>query len=159
MPTFNLETVKEEEAMPLEYSLMMRDGTRVPDFIFIKTLENGEHIIELKAADLPPGLNTVFEVQLKVYDPNVDATQLIPISVKCPEPNLMLTLKQTNFPEEISYSIGSKEIFVKVPMYDRNDGQPLQEQVLLTLGGKESTIVSRIAQIYTSESGEQFIKV
>ena len=64
----------------------------------------------------------VFEVQLRVYDPNSDAVQLIPISVKCPEPNLMLTLKETNFPEEISYSIGSKEIFVKVPQYERNDG-------------------------------------
>ena len=30
MPTFNLETVKEEESMPLEYSLVMKDGTKVP---------------------------------------------------------------------------------------------------------------------------------
>lgn len=74
MPVFNLETVKEEEAMPLEYSLVMRDGSKVPDFIFIKMLADGEHIIELKAADLPPGLNKVFEVQLRVYDPNADAT-------------------------------------------------------------------------------------
>ena len=62
MPTFNLETVKEEEQMPLEYSLVMRDGTRVPEFIFIKPLEDGNHIIELKAAELPPGLNAIFEV-------------------------------------------------------------------------------------------------
>ena len=74
MPIFNLETVKEEEQMPLEYSLVMRDGTPVPDFIYIKFLDDGNHLIELKAADLPPGLNTVFEVQLKVYDPNADAT-------------------------------------------------------------------------------------
>lgn len=151
MPIFNLETVKEEEQMPLEYSLVMRDGTKVPEYIFIKTLDDGEHIIELKAAELPPGLNAVFEVQLKVYDPNVDATQLIPISVKCPEPNLMLTLKDTNFPEEINYQIGSKEILVKVPQYERNDGKPMSEPVLLTLGGQKSTTVSRIAQIYTNE--------
>ena len=145
--------------MPLEYSLVMRDGSKVPDFVFIKVLEDGDHIIELKAADLPPGINSIFEVQLKVYDPNSDATQLVPISVKCPEPNLMLNLKKTDFPEEISYNIGSKELFVEVPQYERNDGQALQELVLLTLGGRESTIVSRIAQIYTSERGEQFIRV
>ena len=52
----------------------MKDGTAVPDFIFIKTLDSGDHIIELKAADLPPGLNSVFEVELRVYDPNSDAT-------------------------------------------------------------------------------------
>ena len=57
MPIFNLETVKEEEALPLEYSLVMADGAKVPDFIFIKTLPSGEHIIELKAAELPPGLD------------------------------------------------------------------------------------------------------
>ena len=74
MPTFNLETVKEEEQLPLEYSLVMRDGkTAVPECIFIKTLDNGEHIIELEAKELPPGFNSVFEVQLKVYDPNTDA--------------------------------------------------------------------------------------
>lgn len=48
---------------------------------------------------------------------------------------------------------------MKVPEYERNDGLAMQEPVLLTLGGKESKIVSRIAQVYTSESGEQFIKV
>lgn len=51
----------------------MRDGEAVPDCIFIKILPDGEHIIELKAAELPPGFNSVFEVQLKVYDPNADA--------------------------------------------------------------------------------------
>lgn len=60
-----------------------------------------------------------------MYDPNADATQLIPISVKCPEPDLMLVMKQTNFPEQISYSVGSKEVLVKVPQYERNDEQPL----------------------------------
>ena len=48
--------------MPLEYSLVMRDGSKVPDFVFIKVLEDGDHIIELKAADLPPGINSIFEV-------------------------------------------------------------------------------------------------
>ena len=123
MPTFNLETVKEEQAMPLEYSLVMPDGEPVPDFIFIKTSEDGDHLIELRAADLPPGLNSIFEVYLKVYDPNSDAKQLIPISVKCPEPNLMLILKDTNFPDVIDYNLGSKEILVRVPQYQRNDNE------------------------------------
>ena len=77
MPTFNLETVKEEEALPLEYSLVMRDGSDVPECIQIKTLESGEPIIELHAAGLPegrPGGSSVFEVQLRVYDQNADAT-------------------------------------------------------------------------------------
>ena len=118
MPTFNLETVKEEGALPLEYSLVMRDGSPVPDCIFIKTNPSGDFIIELKAADLPagcPGDSTVFEVQLKVYDPNADATQLVPIAVKCPEPNLMLVLKETNFPLDVNYSVGSKELIFPVP--------------------------------------------
>ena len=50
-----------------------------------------------------------------MYDPNADATQLVPISVKCPEPNLMLLLKETNFPAEVNYSIGSKELVFPVP--------------------------------------------
>lgn len=62
MPTFNLETVKEEEALPLEYSLVMNDGSKVPEFIFIKTLNDGKHIIELNSAELPPGANSIFEV-------------------------------------------------------------------------------------------------
>jgi len=118
MPTFNLETVKEEEALPLEYSLVMRDGQVVPDCVVIKVLPNGDHVIELKAEDLPPGVpgeNSVFEVQLKVYDPNNDATQLIPISVKCPEPNLLLVIKKGNFPEDVKYAIGSKAITFAVP--------------------------------------------
>ena len=162
MPTFNLETVKEEEALPLEYSLVMRDGEPVPDCVHIKMLEDGEHIIELKAQDLPPGLpghNAVFEVQLKVYDPNTDATQLIPISVKCPEQNLMLVLKQTNFPEEVVISVGSKEVSFPVPQYARNDEQAITEPLLLTLGGKESSTVNRIAQIVTNAQGKKMIKV
>ena len=117
MPTFNLETVK-EEALPLEYSLVMHDGSSVPECIQIKSLEDGDYIIELKAAELPdgcPGGSSVFEVQLKVFDPNADATQLIPISVKCPEPNLMLLIKETNFPEEVRYNVGSKELQIPVP--------------------------------------------
>ena len=121
MPTFNLATVHEETAMPLEYSLVMPDGSSVPDFIFIKYDEEGNHLIELKAADLPPGFDSTFEVNLKVYDPNADATQLIPIAVKCPEPNLMLVLKDSNFPEVINYNLGSKEIEIEVPQYERND--------------------------------------
>ena len=77
MPTFNLEPVKEEGALPLEYSLVMRDGSDVPDCIEIKNSPDGDLCIELKAADLPAGCpdgGSIFEVQLKVYDPNSDAT-------------------------------------------------------------------------------------
>ena len=96
----------------------MADGSPVPDFIFIKELPSGERIIELKATELPPGLDSVFEVRLKVEDPNSDAIQLIPISVKCPEPNLMLTVKDgSSFPEEIKYNVGSKDLMLKVPQY------------------------------------------
>lgn len=68
----------------------------------------------------------------------------------------MLTMMDTNFPEEISYSIGSKAILVRVPQYERNDGKPLLEPVLLTLGvgGRESSIVNRLAQIHSNERGE-----
>ena len=58
----------------------------------------------------------------------------------------MLTVKaDSNFPEEISYHLGSKEVLVRVPEYQRNDGKPLQEPVLVTLGGKQSVKVNKLA--------------
>ena len=71
----------------------------------------------------------------------------------------MLTLKESHFPEEINYQVGSKEIIVRAPQYERNDGQPLEESVLLSLGGRQNAIVNRIAHILTNEQGEQFLKI
>lgn len=71
----------------------------------------------------------------------------------------MLVLKDTNFPEEIRYCIGSKELLIPVPNYNRNDSEDILEPVLLTLGGKESSRVNSLASVITMQSGEQFIRV
>ena len=118
LPTFKLETVHEEEhQLPLQYSLQMRDGSQVPDFIFISVLPDGERVIELDSAELPPGHGAVFEVALSVFDPNSEATQLIPISVKCPAPTTGLQLVSLNFESPVDYQVGSKPTIIKVPTY------------------------------------------
>ena len=71
----------------------------------------------------------------------------------------MLLLKDTNFPSEVDYNIGSKEIMFPVPEYQRNDDVPILEPVLLTLGGRDSSTVNRIASLITNKKGEQFIRV
>lgn len=75
----------------------------MPPYILIKVLPNGERVIELDSAELPPGHGAVFEVALKVFDPNSEATQLIPISVKCPEPQTGLQLVSLNFESPVDY--------------------------------------------------------
>ena len=81
----------------------MRDGSQVPEFIFIKVLPEGKRVIELDSAELPPGHGATFEVALRVYDPNSEATQLIPISVKCPAPQTGLQLVSLNFESPVDY--------------------------------------------------------
>ena len=137
----------------------MRDGSQVPDFIFISVLPDGERVIELDSASLPPGHGAVFEVALRVFDPNSEATQLIPISVKCPEPTTGLQLVRLNFESPVDYQVGSKPTIIKVPSYQRSDGEPLSRPVMITLTSQNSTCINQVAQLMQDDQGEQFIMV
>ena len=131
----------------------------MPDFIFIKVLSDGERVIELDSAELPPGHGAAFEVALRVFDPNSEATQLIPISVKCPEPQTGLQLVSLNFESPVDYAVGSKPTIVKVPSYRRSDGEPLSRPVMITLTSQNSTSINQVAQLMQDDQGEQFIMV
>lgn len=137
----------------------MRNGESVPKFIVISTLPTGEKVVELKADELPPGVKKSFEVNLLVYDPNGDTTQTIPISVKCPAPELSLIVQKNNFTKEIVYKLRGREKFVQVPDFARIDGKQISSDILLTLGGSNTAKINRIASIYTHPHGNQYIKI
>lgn len=46
-----------------------------------------------------------------------------------------------------------------MPSYERNDEKEILEPVLLTLGGKDSMAINRIAQVTIKEDGERFIRI